>query len=381
MKKLLELFLFFYKSKKVFSPPKKNSILIYDSISADKIKKALNNSQINVLHTRGEQLNVFIFFLSIIKSKGKISFQEYINFYLKYTETKIVIVFLDINKKIIESKKINKKLKLIAIQNGNLSEKSLLKCKNNINFFEKVFLFSDAYKSFFSPEDQNKFLVHGSLLNNYFVLNNDKIDNSQQNIYFISQLREFYLTKSDNFISVNDKTLDSNDLFKAEEKLLPHIVKFCTNNNFELHILGSLLDKVDLEIDYYSKLIGNNFKYHKRNFADFHYNVINNEEYFISIDSALGYEALSKLKKVSLFPIRGKFIKQNDRKFGWPLKFPENGEFWTNNVNLSEFERVLKYMVTIEKEKWEKLILEKYKSVISYDKHNSKINALISSIN
>ena len=381
MKKLFEQFLFFYKSKKVFSPPKKNSILIYDSISADKIKKALNNRQVNVLYTRGEQINVFIFFLSIIKSKGKISFQEYINFYLKYTDTRIVIVFLDINKKIIKLKKFNNKLKFISIQNGILSEKSLLNCKKNINFLEKIFLFSDSYKSFFSQEDQKKLVVHGSLLNNYFVLDNNKIDSSHRNIYYISQLREFYLTKKENFIRINDKILNTNDLFKAEEELLPYVVKFCANNNFKLHILGSLLEKVNLEIDYYSKLIGNKFKYHKRDFADFHYNVINNEEYFISIDSALGYEALSKLKKVSLFPIRGQFIKQNDRKFGWPLKFPENGEFWTNNANLSEFERILKHMVTIEKDKWEKLVLEKYKSVISYDKYNSKINNLISSIN
>ena len=85
-------------------------------------------------------------------------------------------------------------------------------------------------------------------------------------------------------------------------------------------------------------------------------------------------------KKISLFPIRGHFINQDDRKFGWPSLFPENAEFWTNNVDFSEFERVLNYVISVDNNKWKNLILEKYNSVISYDKNNTKINKVISSL-
>ena len=95
MKNIVRQFLFFYNSKKTLFPPKKNELLLYDNISSEKIKIALNNIKINILNTRGEEINIFILLMSIIRSKGRISFQEYVNYYIKYTMSKVVISFLD----------------------------------------------------------------------------------------------------------------------------------------------------------------------------------------------------------------------------------------------------------------------------------------------
>ena len=380
MKNIVRQFLFFYKSEKTLFPPKKNDLLLYDNISSEKIKIALNNIKINILNTRGEEINIFILLMSIIRSKGRISFQEYVNYYIKYTMSKVVISFLDVDKKIINLKKANPKIKLIAIQVGMLSRTSLINIKKNIDIYEKVFLFSDSYKHFFLTEDQKKIIVHGSLFNNLFADNHKNSSAPTQDIYFISQLREFHVKDINNSITINNRIVDSKDFYKAEEILLPFISKFCEINKLNLHILGSFHKNIDLEINYYEKLIGNSFQYHKKDLESFHYKIINENDFFVSIDSALGYEALSKYKKICLFPIRGQFINQDDRTFGWPSLLPGNGEFWANNVDFSEFERVLNYVISVDNNKWENLILEKYNSVISYDKNNTKINKVISSL-
>ena len=60
-------------------------------------------------------------------------------------------------------------------------------------------------------------------------------------------------------------------------------------------------------------------------------------------------------------------------KFGWPSKLDEKGPFWTHFDKINEFERVLKFIRTVNDKEWVKLIMHKKLSSIipPYDKNNS----------
>ena len=81
--------------------------------------------------------------------------------------------------------------------------------------------------------------------------------------------------------------------------------------------------------------------YHKIEKRDT-YKIIDETKVLISIDSSLGYESIARGNKICVFSVRPDKYPTNSSKFGWPFKLKDKGFFWTNSLEYSEFERVLK---------------------------------------
>ena len=112
-------------------------------------------------------------------------------------------------------------------------------------------------------------------------------------------------------------------------------------------------------------------------------------EYVVFVDSTLGYEALSRKKKVAVFSLgctskewsKENFLLNDTTKefyqpscFGFPVKMSENGEFWTSSHDQSKMTEILEFITTISDQDWLEL-LEKYKveNIISFDKNNQNL--------
>ena len=112
-------------------------------------------------------------------------------------------------------------------------------------------------------------------------------------------------------------------------------------------------------------------------------------EYVVFIDSTLGYEALSRKKKLVAFPFgctspewckknyKTGFEKDNfyvPSKFGYPLNLENEGEFWLSEYNLEKMNNKLNFILNIDKDSWEK-ILKKIGSekVIKFDLYNDTL--------
>ena len=64
MRKLIN---FFFNVKKFYLRPKKKSFLVFDKRNLFILKKYINDKNINVLSTRGEDINIYILIYTIIK--------------------------------------------------------------------------------------------------------------------------------------------------------------------------------------------------------------------------------------------------------------------------------------------------------------------------
>ena len=123
-------------------------------IKTIQLNKSLKKYKIGVISTRGEEINIFILLLSIIRNAGSITFQNYLETFINYTNPKIILSYLDVDQKLVNIKK-NTKYKIFAIQNGLLSINRLKKCeKKNMKLFSKVFLFSESYREYFAKKFQ-----------------------------------------------------------------------------------------------------------------------------------------------------------------------------------------------------------------------------------
>ena len=94
----------------------------------------------------------------------------------------------------------------------------------------------------------------------------------------------------------------------------------------------------------------------------------------------MGYEAISRNKKVAVFSSRK--LKTNSNKkelFGWPNKFKRKGFFYTDSINENEIFRVMKNVTFCKNLVWKKKI-SFANNIIAIDKNNKKLFDILKKI-
>ena len=165
--------------------------------------------------------------------------------------------------------------------------------------------------------------------------------------------------------------IDKNDLL-----FLKNLKKYCLNKNIKIQVLGCS-ERFDLEKVFYKKIFGDRLekflpRYNQRKT----YNIVDKAKIIISTISTLGYEAASRGNKVALFSIN-KNLAKNSFKFGWPVKKPSKGFFWTDINTYKEIERILKNLLNSKKNKITSIIKKELKNIMEFDEGNKKFQRLI----
>jgi surface carbohydrate biosynthesis protein len=97
----------------------------------------------------------------------------------------------------------------------------------------------------------------------------------------------------------------------------------------------------------------------------------------VVIDSTIGYELLSRGKKVAFFSARiiGEsrgVSKDRDTCFGYPNTYSDNGVFWTNNPDPDEFSRILNSLLGMTDTEWAAEIQPYTEDLMAYRPGNSE---------
>jgi surface carbohydrate biosynthesis protein len=82
-----------------------------------------------------------------------------------------------------------------------------------------------------------------------------------------------------------------------------------------------------------------------------------NSRLAVVVDSTMGYELLSRGRKVAFFSARiigepRAVSKDRDTCFGYPNPYPDNGVFWTNNPDTDEYSRILNSLLGMTDAEW-----------------------------
>ena len=103
-------------AKRIFSYPRKSTILLFDSAGSKFLFGLINQQETQILNIRGEEINIPIFLESFF------SVEKYIEKYINAVSPKFVITFTDNNKLFYKIKNNHKSVTSIFIQNGHRSE-------------------------------------------------------------------------------------------------------------------------------------------------------------------------------------------------------------------------------------------------------------------
>ena len=354
-----------------FDFPKKNSVLIFDHINSEYIEKYIDTKNIFIIKIRNS-INFFASLYACIFFYRSNFKTEYVNFFLKKSETKLFISARFKRLGLFTLKKYNPNTKFLIIQDGVFGENfiSLLKKNNHRKLYcDYFFCFSSHEKKILSKYINAKYILSGSIKNNYYRI--DKL-NKKKEVIFISQYRKSSLDEKNRYYQ-EQKIIHKNEFF-----ILPILHKFCLKNNLRLKILPGENNKTEEKKFYANILKSRNFYIYKKDITK-SYIIIDKSTFCVSIDSTLGYEALGRGIKTCIIFCK-KFVNANYK-----------GEISSNTKILNKH---YKYFLSInDKNQLDKIFSKIYKAdnlkflesiplkkIMKYDVNNSYLSSTIQNI-
>ncbi len=370
IQKIFKLYKLFFSIEFRFSFPKKNKILLFDEIHADILKETIKKD-FNILEFRKKKIYFWIYLKQIIFFD--FTFETYCKNYIKFTSPKVIICFNLLRFQMYQLKKDFKNIYFISICNGNYNDstyKDLEKIWPKKLECDYLFIFNKyhipKYKKLIKC---NNFQLFGHYKNNLVKINKTKF--SKQFLYLSIM---FETPNSVNFY-VND----------YHKKLLSLINLYLINYNKKLHILlrsskNSPLYK--FEINFYKKIFQSNCVFHTSNNYKKKYSIIDWFGNIIFTFTSMGYEAISRKKKVVVFApntIRYSRYNYNVKSyFGWPGPDKKKYNFFsTKKLSYNQVKRVLNNVLYCSQSNWNKKYYSIIKDQCYFDSNNKKLKDLI----
>ena len=106
------------------------------------------------------------------------------------------------------------------------------------------------------------------------------------------------------------------------------------------------------------------------------FNIFDSTEIFLTIDSTLGLESLSRNTKTLFISTRYNLSNLQTAKFGWPIKISNIGPFWTNIGDYNVYDDRIKYINNLSNNEWSNIKLD-YSEFFAYDFENTKLKNLL----
>ena len=108
--------LYFIRAKKIWSLPRQSDALIYDAVLKEHLLEYLNPWHPEVLHLRGEQINMRVLFSSLFRSGAGLD--SYVDCFIEKVQPRLVVTFIDNSVHFYTISKKYPEVKTLFIQNG-----------------------------------------------------------------------------------------------------------------------------------------------------------------------------------------------------------------------------------------------------------------------
>jgi surface carbohydrate biosynthesis protein len=372
LKNLSIFFKYFFKARWVIRLPKKNKFVLVDGIY-NPFLKYIKKHYFTILHRRGEEINFSILLKCLLKLK--FTTLDYCDEFIKHVSPRLILTAFDYHTIFYKlSKKTGIKTLLLQkgkratteniIRNSNWYFSKNSKKKNFVDYF---MVFNSAVKKFYSKKVSGDFFEIGSFENNF-----TKPDLKKQikEIVFISN----YSTKDE----INKHKINKGE---NENIVAFHLNELAKKNNIKFNILPRNRIYPDLlngELDFYNKILKNNFKFIlNRNKTS--YELLLNYKYIFASYSNLAQECLVKGTRAGFISVKSKENPVSMYRFGQFEGLKKDGLFWTSSykLNLKEINRVFNFVTKIKYSTWIKKTKPYYKKIMIFDYKNKIFKKII----
>jgi surface carbohydrate biosynthesis protein len=346
-----------------FRFPKQIDIVQIHNDGIDILAQYVNRSSISVVDP--SKLNFWILLKCIFLAKFQM--QGYAVEVIKSQRPRVVITFIDNDTNFFLLKQIAPSPSYIAVQNGLRHNYSYAYGdgfvdrlrnaggKNQLSA-DVICTFGKSSSKLFEDNIRASTLVVGSLKNNLVQVSAP--DNLEYDIVFMSQHAPFDLTNREETIYLNQSSVSLHEFYEIESTVANFLAQYCKEHSLRFAVSGKRGVEDIFEHQFFAEAIGE-LPYTFLPRIDTYSSYVNgfNSRLAVVVDSTMGYELLSRGRKVAFFSARiigepRAVSKDRDTCFGYPNPYSDNGVFWTNNPDTDEYSRILNSLLGMTDAEW-----------------------------
>lgn len=374
------LFRSLIKLKWRFASPSKKNVLLYFRTGVEVITPYFSSSEFQVLDLRETEVNIPIAIKCLINRD--LSAKNYARQFILAAKPKLILTFIDNFPAFYLLKNEFPDVEIWLIQNGIRSERGDLfgllisSASDHSNRVDKMFVFGSAIGKKYRRYISGEVIVHGSFKNNLVSIQRPKVKTvAYISTYRPNQKRDFIVPESR-----PESPVKYEEIISRRERAILWLANYCVENQLLLTVIGKHEYPRQEEAYYRSLLTGYKFDFMDREFSTSSYAAVDQSEIVVFTSSTLGYESLARGKKTAALMLDAEIIGAEALRFGWPAELPDDGRFWTHQLDERRFQEIMDYLQSVDDHEWNQVRGETIKDIISFDPNNSEFSKAVNSL-
>ena len=373
-----------------FQFPKPVAIVQIHIDGSEILTQYVDQNSISVVDRSG--LNFWILLRCLVR--GKFHMLEYSAEVIRVQKPRVVITFIDNDTTFYFLKSLNPSPVYIAVQNGLRHNYAYAYRSGFIDHLVKaggrdrlsadlICTFGKGSSLLFENNIRAKTLVTGNLKNNSMEIATS--GKTEYDIMFMSQHAPFDLVSREETIYLNESSVSIQEFYKVEGAVAHFLAQYCKEHSLRFAISGKRGVEDKFEHRFFAQAISElPFVFLPRVDPQSSYINAFNSRLAVVIDSTIGYELLSRGRKVAFLSTRiiGEprgVSKDRDTCFGYPNSYSDNGVFWTNNPDPAEYSRILNSLLGMTDTEWAQQIQPYTEELMVYRPGNSEFIQMLQS--
>ena len=373
-----------------FQFPKPVAIVQIHIDGSEILTQYVDQNSISVVDRSG--LNFWILLRCLVR--GKFHMLEYSAEVIRVQKPHVVITFIDNDTTFYLLKSLNPSPVYIAVQNGLRHNYAYAYRSGFIDHLVKaggrdrlsadlICTFGKGSSLLFENNIRAKTLVTGNLKNNSMEIATS--GKTEYDIMFMSQHAPFDLVNREETIYLNESSVSIQEFYKVEGAVAHFLAQYCKEHSLRFAISGKRGVEDKFEHRFFAQAISElPFVFLPRVDPQSSYINAFNSRLAVVIDSTIGYELLSRGRKVAFLSTRiiGEprgVSKDRDTCFGYPNSYSDNGVFWTNNPDPAEYSRILNSLLGMTDTEWAQQIQPYTEELMVYRPGNSEFIQMLQS--
>ena len=338
------------------------------------------------------ELNFWVLLRCLLTTKFQM--KNYMAAVIKAQRPRVVITFIDNDPTFYLLKSLVASPVYIAVQNGLRHNYAYAYRSGFVDHLvnaggkdrlvaDLICTFGKGSSLFFEKLIHAKTLVTGNLKNNLMDL--AEPTRSDFDIVFMSQHAPFDITSREEMIHLNESSVSIHKFYETEGTVAKFLAQYCADHSLLFAVSGKRGIEDVFEQEFFSQAIGElPYTFLPRIDSQSSYANAFNSRLVVVIDSTIGYELLSRGRKVAFFSARRigepRVVSEDrDTCFGYPNIYPDYGVFWTNNPNPDEYTTILNSLLGMTDTEWAAQIQPYTEDLMAYQPGNSAFIQMLQS--
>ena len=328
-------------------------------------------------------LNFWILLKCLVCGKrGLIGYTEMV---IRSSRPRIVITFIDNDPTFYLLKSLAPSPVYVSIQNGIRNNYAYAYRKGFVDNLVRaggknrlsadfICTFGKSSSLLFESYIQSNTIVTGNLKNNVMEITSSH--EPEYDVVFMSQHAPFDLENRTETVYLNNARISIQKFYKIEGLVAKFLATYCEENSLRFAVSGKREIEENYEHRFFSEALGNSpFTFLPRVDTYTSYKNGFNARVTVVIDSTIGYELLSRGRRVAFFSSRMSEMEDDpselkDSFFGYPSTYPASGPFWTNQQDSNDYSRILDSLLVMPEADWASQIRPYTEDLMAYRPDN-----------